>query len=194
MKFKFCLKLLLIFSLAIPYSGIASTKLISSFSKEQAFFMLFGNYDSDHQIAVWENIVFPSKKDQTFFWGKKIGIVSSLLFARFEDHGDEKFFLLTKTIPVGIPFRCHACLPLISAAVFTKINQHWKIESQNRFLLYAGEYGESPLVKLVTVENQQGIQMKYKHYGEGIINNSMFVLPFNNIHLLSEAVSDDHNI
>ena len=81
---------------------------------------------------------------------------------------------------MGIQFGCHACTPLISAAVFAKINHRWEIESQNRFLLYAGEYGKAPIAKFVMVKNQPGIELTAEYHGEGVTREKMLVVPVNN--------------
>lgn len=186
MEFKGYVKLALIFIVAAPALCLASTQ----FSEEQAFVMLYGNYDSTHQISIWENVVFPSKRDKYFFWDKKTAIVSSVLFVPFKDNGIEKYFLLTKSIPVGIPFDCHACAPLIGAAIFKKSNHLWKVESQNRFLLYADEYGKAPLAKFVVKKGKPVVELQIEYHGEGVTRKKVFlVLSKNNIKLITE---NDH--
>ena len=74
---------------------------------------------------------------------------------------------MTKTIPTNIPFDCHACLPLIGATVFAENNNHWKIEAQNQFIMYDGEYGELPIVKLIQVgEDKFGLSLEFSHIAE----------------------------
>lgn len=189
MKCKLIIKLILIFISTVSLC-LASNEPVSLFSEEQAFFMLYGNYDTAHKIAVWENMTFPSKRDKRFFWDKKTGIVSRILFVPFKDQEKEKIFLLTKTTPVGIPFSCHACAPLVGAAIFSKKNHSWEIESQNRFLLYAGEYGEAPLATLVTKDGKPRIELQIEYHGEGVTKRKVNIISISNhIKLIKE---NDH--
>jgi len=106
------------------------------------------------------------------------------LFIRFEDNGIKKFLLLTKSIPVGAPFGCHACAPLIGAAIFSKKNNFWKVESQNKFLLYAGEYGQAPLAKLILNKSRPTIELQIEYHEGNIIRKKMFIVLSNNIKLI----------
>ncbi|EKD71587.1 MAG: hypothetical protein ACD_46C00154G0002 [uncultured bacterium] len=133
-------------------------------SKEQALRMIYGNYDSKSQSASWVNIPFPDKEDASSYFEKKKGIVRMIALQAYRENGKDKFFILTKTIPTDIPFDCHACLPLIGAAVFVRKHMHWKIEAQNQFIMYDGEYGELPEVKLIRVgKDKFGLSLEFGH-------------------------------
>lgn len=133
-------------------------------SEEQALVMVFGNYDHNTKSANWDNIPFPDKKDANGFWEEKKGIVRAIFFQPYYENGKNKIFLLTKTIPTNIPFDCHACLPLIGATVFVRTQGDWRIEAQNQFIMYDGEYGELPVVKLIPVGNDRfGLSLEFGH-------------------------------
>lgn len=173
--FRFIPAFVLIFLFGITFNMALGHTL----SEEEAFMMIYGNYDRIHKNSIWENMKFPNKEDADGFFEKKTGIVSSFLFQSFKESGEKKFFLLTKTIPVGIPFDCHACLPLLSATVFALAKDEWKIESQNLFLMYQGEYGELPIVKLITIGNDKvGLSLEYEHHGEVHTKEMAFLIPY----------------
>lgn len=178
MKLKLCIMLTITFIVISSFNAMASNNAASLFDEAQALSMIFNNYDSTHQISIWENMKFPREKEIIFFWRKKIGIVSNVLFQSYEENGKEKIFLLTKTIPVGIPFECHACLPLLSAAVFVFLKGHWQIESKNLFLMYEGEYGVSPKAKLVLMKNNKyGVLLEFEHRGDGVSKEKALIMP-----------------
>lgn len=176
MKYKFSFNLVLTCIAMAPLLSIASSNHASLFIEDQALTMIFGNYERAHRISVWENMKFPTQDDKEYFFGKKAGIVSSVLFQAYEESGKEKVFLLTKTVPVGVPFECHACLPLLSAAVFVYDKARWHVESRNLFLMYEGEYGVSPKAQLILIENKHGASLEFKHWGDGATASEKVIL------------------
>jgi hypothetical protein len=144
--------------------GITSTLANRpALSEAQALTMIYGNYNPAMKHANWINIPFPNKKIDGYFEERK-GFVKAISLANFQEKGKNKVFFLTKTIPTNIPFDCHACLPLIGATVFAEMNNHWKIEAQNQFIMYDGEYGELPIVKLIQVgQDKFGLSLEFEH-------------------------------
>jgi len=135
-----------------------------SLSEEQALIMIYGNYNSTSKSSYWANIPFPDKEDSIGYFKERNGIVRAIFYQPYYENGKDKIFLLTKTIPTNIPFDCHACLPLIGAAVFVTKRGHWEIEAQNQFIMYDGEYGELPVVKLIPVgKNKFGLSLDFGH-------------------------------
>lgn len=178
MKYKAYTILMLVSLLVAPLKVMSSNKAASLFFEVQAFAMVFNNYDETHRISVWEDMKLPTKQDKKYFWGKKTGIVSPVLFQSYEEDGKEKVFLLTKTIPVGIPFGCHACLPLLSAIVFVYDKEQWQIESKNLFLMFNGEYGVSPRTKLISFKNNKhGVLLEFEHRGNGLKVEKILLMP-----------------
>lgn len=135
-----------------------------SLSEEQALTMIYGNYVPTNKSSIWVNIPFPDKQDTSNYFEEKKGLVKAIFFESYREDGKHKIFLLTKTIPTNIPFDCHACLPLIGAAIFVKKRAHWEIESQNQFIMYDGEYGELPIMKLIEIgKDKFGLSLEFEH-------------------------------
>ncbi|HEU5281478.1 MAG TPA: hypothetical protein VFU82_05840 [Gammaproteobacteria bacterium] len=148
--------------------ALAAPEKLPDFTLYEASYILFHHFNEEHQVSVWQHIPFPSKKEQKDFWGAETGLVSAVFFSPFVEDGKNKYFLLTKTVPVGEPFECHACLPLLSAVIFSEKNHRWVVESKNLFLMYAGEYSASPKVKLVDLPgHRHGLLLTFTHYGSG---------------------------
>ncbi len=151
-----------------------------SFSEDQCLMMIYGNYDYHTKSASWINIQFPDKSDGDGYFEERKGIVKTIFFQPYYENGKDKIFLLTKTIPRNIPFDCHACLPLIGAAVFVRKIGHWEIEAQNKFIMYDGEYGELPVVKLISVgKNKFGLSLEFEHIAVGDRELNIFI-PYKN--------------
>lgn len=179
MKIKKHLKSISFYILILLFSVTSTAAFGNNFSEEQAFTMIFGNYDRTHKSSVWKNMKFPNKEDIDSFFEKKTGIVSSLFLESYKEGGKDKFFFLTKTIPIGAPFDCHACLPLISATVFAWDRTEWKVESQNLFLMYKGEYGEPPGVKLITIgRDKVGLSLEFDGHGEVHTKELILLVPY----------------
>jgi hypothetical protein len=180
MKIKFPSKFILGIVALLFFIVIFNMLPARGLSEERAFLMLFGNYDALHKNSIWRDIKFPDKRGESGFWAKKTGIVSSILFQPYHEDGKKKIFLLTKTIPINIPFNCHACLPLLGATVFSMEKDGWKVESQNRFLMYAGEYGESPTTQPTLVgKDKLGLLLEFEHRGEGFSKEIALLIPHN---------------
>ena len=129
---------------------------------KKAFIMVFGNYDV-HKNAIWKNMQF-SKTNYDDYFSKKTGIVSRVFFQSYKENGKRKFFLLTKTIPIDFPFQCHACRPLLSAAIFSREKGVWQVEAKNIFLKYDGEYGIVPAAKLIQIgDDRFGLMLELQY-------------------------------
>ncbi len=164
LAYKVAIGLVAISCFVIIFSVIQKPPL----SEEQAFMMVFGNYDRTHKSASWEHIPFPDKEELSgHYWEEKKGIVRAIFFQPYHENGMHKVVLLTKTIPSNIPFDRHACRPLIGAAIFVRKHAHWEIEAQNQFIMYDGEYGSLPVVKLIAIGKEKvGLSLEFEHIAE----------------------------
>lgn len=111
------------------------------------------------------------------YFATKTGMASAVLLQSYREGGKKKFFLITKTIPIEMPFECHACNPLLSAAVFAKSNGTWKIEAQNLFIMYEGEYGSSPKAELIQIGNDKfAAKLEYEHRFDMLLETEIALL------------------
>lgn len=167
------------------------------FSEKDAFLKVYGNYDITHKNALWENMNFPNTEEfNREAWHKKTGTVSQIFFRLLEESGRKKVFFVTKTVPTGEPYDCHACLPIISTVVFVKNKRIWEIESQNLFLMQEGEYAASPIASLIQIgPDKYGITLEYEHrYGEFLAKILYLIVPYKKsvVNALEETIYYDN--
>lgn len=165
------------------------------FSEKKAFLMLFGNYDAINHSAIWKDIPFP-KGEKLNLWRSRAGIVKKVFFQRYRESGKEKIFFLVKTVPKDTPYECHVCLPLISAVIFVKQYDRWTIEAKNLFLMYGGQYAESPKVKLIAIgKEKQGLILEFHyHDGESQEKETSLLVPYKNtIEIAYQDITDYDN-
>jgi hypothetical protein len=136
------------FQKAAPSPG-ALPSVPADFSLPEAMKALYGNYDAAKKTSSFRST---KKFDGTFF--DKPGKVEARAFltAGAMDAGAMKVFVLTSAVPHGSPeFDCHACAPLIGAAVFAKKDSAWAVESSNKALDVIGGWGGPPQAEMVRV-------------------------------------------
>lgn len=166
------------------------------FSEKEAFLMLFGNYNHVYKTATWSHINFPDTEATDSFWKHKSGLTSSVLFQPYKENKKNKIIFVTKTIPSDMPFDCHACLPLLSITIFVKDKNGWKVESQNPRLMYEGEYGVSPITKLVSIgKDKIGLLLEFEHRNSMTYDKMLaLVIPYKNtVSIAHQEIISYHN-
>lgn len=147
-------------------------------TEKEALLTFFGNYDETNQTSLWKSMSFPLGEGNGYF-SKGVGVVSVSFFQSYREDGKMKFFLLTKTIPIDVPFECHACRPLLSGAVFSLDKNVWKIESQQQFLGYDGEYGLVPDAKLIQIgPDKHGLMLVFKYESDMTAVEEALLVPY----------------
>jgi hypothetical protein len=86
-------------------------------------------------------------------------------------------FLATYAVPATGDFDCHACAPLIGAAVFVKSGDSWKVEASEKTDLIFGQYAVPGTAQLVQFgPNHAGIQLSNTDGGQGIMDTQVILL------------------
>lgn len=135
-------------------------------SEKNAFEMVFHNYDSDRKGAIWHQNDTP--KYESFFSDDRDenGFVTTLLLESYIEDYKQKIVFITKTVPDGMRYDCHACYPQISLVIFSKKWFHWTIASQNLDAIHADEYGQDPIIRLIKVgRHKLGIEINSQYLG-----------------------------
>ena len=108
----------------------ASPSLPADFSLPDAMKALYGNYDAAKKSSTFR---LTKKFPNTFFDKPGKVEVPEFLAAGAMDLGAMKVFVLTYAVPAAAPeFSCHACAPVIGAAIFVKKGDAWAVESAER--------------------------------------------------------------
>jgi hypothetical protein len=155
--------------------------------------LLFGNYDSTRQLATYD---VPQTTDvdlrgSSFERGDDIEVRPFGILS-VQESGVPKIILLTYAVPLAddfepvVPgdesFSCHACAPLIGAAVFVKSETGWKVESSRAAVMRGGGWGQPPgPIRAVHIGPQRvGIEITDTHTGQGETTSFKSVLvPWN---------------
>lgn len=156
-------------------SSVLQQNLPEDFNLPAAMKSLYGNYDPlAHTSTFRTSRAYP----HTFF--DKPGKVDARIFLATgaEDSGATKVFVLTAAIPHGSPeYDCHACAPLIGAAIFAKNGTSWTVESSNKEFDVLGNWGGPPQAEIVRVGPQRsGFELKPGNTNQGETVGSVMIL------------------
>lgn len=144
----------------------------------KAMHFLFGNFDAARQTSRWEKIALPKElADNDYFRPGVAGLARPLLAQLYEEDKQIKFMLLTQTRPAGERFDCHACAPLLSGFVFVHQEETWVLETEDRYITFAGKYGEGPEAKLAQIgPTHFGVICRGSDVNQGYSSAYAFVL------------------
>jgi hypothetical protein len=147
-------------------SSVLQQNVPEDFNLPAAMKSLYGNYDPlAHTSTFRTSRGYP----HTFF--DKPGKVDARIFLATgaEDSGATKVFVLTAAIPHGSPeYDCHACAPLIGAAIFAKNGASWTVESSNKEFDVLGNWGGPPQAEIVRAGPQRsGFELKPGNTNQG---------------------------
>jgi hypothetical protein len=160
-----------------PSPGMESVP--EDFKLPDAMKTLYGNYDPlAHTSTFRLTKTFP----HSFF--DKPGKVDARAFLTTgaKDTGAMKVFVLTFGVPHGSPeFDCHACAPVIGAAVFAKKDGGaWAVESANKEFDMLGNWGGPPGAEIVRVgPDRLAFELKPGNTNQGeTVGSVMILLPW----------------
>jgi hypothetical protein len=129
---------------------------------------LFGNYDSQAHTATWNDIDVPDRPELSNFQRTSQGSVGVAFDGAYRELGLDKHFVITWTKPAGESYDCHVCLPLLSAAIFSRQDNKWQVESEAKYLLLGAPFGQRPRCQLVKFGPEKfGVLMHYSDEAQG---------------------------
>lgn len=132
----------------------ASPTLPADFSLPEAMKALYGNYDAAKKTSTFR---LTKKFPNTFFDKPGKVEVHEFLAAGAMDSGAIKVFVLTYAVPAAAPeFSCHACAPVIGAAIFAKKGDAWAVESAEKAYDVLGNFGGPPQASVISVGPDRG--------------------------------------
>jgi len=162
------------FQKAAP-SAVSQQSVPADFDLARAMKLLYGNYDP---LAHTSTFRLTKSYPHTFF--DKPGKVDARAFLTVgaSDGGAMKVFLLTAAVPHGSPeFDCHACAPVIGAAVFAKNGAGWAVEASNREFDVIGNWGGPPTAEIVRLgPERMGFELKPGNTNQGETVGSVMIL------------------
>jgi len=152
---------------------------VADFDVPAAMRTLFGNFDPKTESSDYD-VPQTTVLDLTgsdFKVGDDI-VVQPLRTLEAIENGKRKVILLTFAVPKESfgpspdyldRFQCHACAPLIGAAVFVRGDAGWSVESSRTVVARGGGFGHPPTeFRIVAVgPHRIGIEMTYGDIGQG---------------------------
>lgn len=127
--------------------------IVGVFDDIKALEILYGPYRPEAKAAHWQNMAPPKNMD---IFEKNEGLVRTILSKDFTENGVEKRLQLTATIPnISDGYTCHACAPLVSAAIFVKVGDKWRVEAHYPYWALSGKYGEPDKISLVEIGKEK---------------------------------------
>jgi len=159
-------------------STAAQLNAPSGFDLAAAMTTLFGNFDPATQTSISDvpQTMGFNLSGSLFEVGDEIKIRPFWLSPVVEA-GTSKMVLLTYAVPLNLqpllqgeePFTCHACAPLIGAAVFTMTGGKWEHESFAVVVARAGAWGQPPKsIRVINIGPQRiGIEITDTGTGQG---------------------------
>jgi hypothetical protein len=153
---------------------------------------LYGNYDAAAGTSI-STAPTTGLEYTNFQPGQKVNVKP--FFAAASTTGE--VFLATFAVPADGGFDCHACAPLIGAAVFVKSGDAWKLEASEKPDIIFGQYGAPPMAQLFQFgPRHTGIELSYTYGGQGVTDSHVIFLVAWNAgfsQAWSEIVSSDNS-
>lgn len=161
----------------------------TGFDVSAAMSELFGNFDSSKQLAIYDvpQSTTLDLRGSSFERGDEIE-VRPFWVSSTQEGNTRKVVLLTYAVPLtkdhspafqeDEPFSCHACAPLVGAAVFVESASGWKVESSRAVVTRSGGWGRPPeSIRIVDVGPRRiGIEITDTDTGQGETTSSKTLL------------------
>ncbi|MFA6283575.1 MAG: hypothetical protein WCT30_09760 [Desulfurivibrionaceae bacterium] len=157
------------------------------FDKQKALKTFYGDLmplkgDEQDGAAIWNNVVVPESLSR-FFQSTAKGKVRIVFDSSYTEDGIEKNVIVTATVPSDKSYECHACAPLIGAAVFRRSGNGWIMESQNKYANVIGKFGttENESMGLTKIgPSRYGVVFRGEDFHQGYVSTYVSLLiPFN---------------
>jgi hypothetical protein len=147
--------------------------IATTLDERGALELLYGNYDVTLGGARWKrqsqtpnNVIAPEWPSSFSSFSPDSAVVRVGFQAEYEENGQPKYIVLTYAIPDSPDeFDCHACVPLIGAAVFDRHGSNWEVATQETNLMMAGAWGKPPVAQLLIIGP--------KKYGIRLVNSEL---------------------
>ena len=161
-----------------PQTTTADIGLIADlFDSGKALEMLYGDYDKQLGTAKWE-VVNPPEQEFEAFRNIPGARVRAAFQADYQEDGERKVFLLTSAVPDSQnDYSCHACRPLIGATIFVKVDNQWKVEASEKYLMEGDGFGKVPDTQLVQIgPDKFGLRLSSSDMAQGFESGGQSII------------------
>jgi|GEM_PF-3533202 len=166
---------------AFPVDSGRCQYIEGAFNVPDAMEIIFGLYDKNVECSKWickpqELPAFASKAS-----GKGVVHTRAAKQYDFVSDGVQKVVLLTATLSKDQNGweNCHACAPILGAAMFTRIDSAWFVEAIKKNITEVGAWGELPSNNLVKMgPDTYGVAFDYGYTGQGTTLGGTLLIAF----------------
>ncbi len=154
-----------------------SRAIVGEIDAAKAMDLIFGNFDAARGTSRWRINLPPALGENDFFPPGEEGLATKALAQLFEEGGTIKYLLITQSRPAEETFECHACAPLLSGFIFAFREGKWLVEMEDRYISFAGIYGEAPEGKLLQLgKDRFGVIFEGGDTAQGYTSRYAFIL------------------
>lgn len=155
---------------AFPTDSTRCNYIEGEFNVPEAMEVIFGLYDREVECSRW----ICKARELPSFAGKasREGVVHTRAAGAFPfvADGQKKVILLTETLSRDRSGweSCHACAPILGAALFSQVDSAWFVEALQKNITEIGAWGELPARNLVKIGPETyAIALDYTYSGQG---------------------------
>jgi hypothetical protein len=162
------------------FGGISETNnqpgaiIQGDFDNGKALKQMFGTYNAETKRSVWK----PKKEElgKFNFYDNVTSLQSRAVFSKSFQQGDnDRVIVVTRTAPPRD--ECEDCVPVLGAAIYTKLGDEWHLDSQAKAISRTGQHGELSGGKLVKISpNKYGVLFSWKHSNMGVAEEGTMLL------------------
>lgn len=142
-----------------------------SYSAIKALELLYGKYDPNLHGVPRKDSELPADRVGEV---PDSGVTRVVLSQEYDDEGKTRHLLITDTEAKG--FDCHACAPLVSAAVFVKAGDQWNLEHEFPSLDVSGKFGKPASMRWLKVGSGYALQVELTDGDQGYFTTDIALL------------------
>ncbi len=150
-----------------------------AFTVPAAMEVIFGLYDKNIECSQWVCKPHEAKRFESKAAGKGVLFTRAAGSYPLETSQGKKMLLLTETLSREKDGweDCHACAPILGAAMFQQIDGAWFIEALQKDLGEMGSWGQLPANKLVKIgPDMYGVIFNDGYTAQGITERQIEIL------------------
>ncbi len=161
-----------------PDSGVRQY-IEGAFTVPAAMEVIYGLYDKNVECAKW--LCKPHEAKRFESKATDDGLLHTRAAGAYpiEAADGKRMLLITETLSREKEDweDCHACAPILGAAMFQEIDGAWFIEALQKDLGTIGSYGELPSNKLVSIgPDMYGVIFNYGYTAQGVTEGGVYII------------------
>jgi len=160
-----------------PDRLFSANRIISGeINEDSVMRLMYGTYDATSKRSTWDI----SKEGFDNVWGgggfqTKTAYSSVNLAKYFQQAGIDRYIVVTETTEPNND--CHVCGIIIGGAVFSKVNNGWRLDALNKDITGLGAWGRGPGGELVKIgSNKYGVLFRSGDAHQGFTSEAVTII------------------